>query len=189
MLINAYNNFDELINSYMKCYEASFKGEEYKAKIEEADKAIEKINAKKDKLLELNLEGNISNAEFAVRNKRFNDEIKDIEIRKREYLSRQNSSGLKTSDIVSVRNTIKTYLINGNLELTRVSVDKMIDRIYVSYINEKETEITIILRTNQKTTCRVSPKSRENGVLRHVNTFKKMIEAQEKKMAGETPDE
>ena len=61
----------------------------------------------------------------------------------------------------------------------------MIDRIYVQYVSDRETEISVILRTNQKSICQICPESKENNVLRHVNTFKKMIEEQEKKMANQ----
>ena len=184
LLMSAYNNFDELIDIYMKCYKESFRSEDYSLRIEEIDKSIEKINSKKDKLLELSLEGDISNSEFAVRNERFNDEIRELESKKREYISRQNNSGIDTKNLMTIRDTIKEYLINGDLELTRVSVDKMIDRIYVQYVSDRETEISVILRTNQKSICQIYPESKENNVLRHVNTFKKMIEEQEKKMAN-----
>ncbi len=191
MLLAVYDNFDILINKYIEYYKSSQpKQEDSSTNIAEIEEEIAKIEIKKDKLLDLSLDGRISNAEFGKRNDTFNQKIGELEKMKSELIEKSKNQNNDLESLDFIRKTIKSYIVDGQLIFTQASINQMIERIYVKPIDKYYAEITIILRTGKEQIFPAySKKIPKKPMSCFVNTFKKMIEAQEREMAqkNQTP--
>ena len=123
--INPTNVISILIKNYKK-YNISNNNIDIKRKL---IKEKELINLKKDKLLELTLNGNISNNEFTLRNNLFNKKIDILE---------QNLSNLENKEINNYIELEKylTKKINSN-HITEKIINIILNKIIVS--NEDDT--------------------------------------------------
>lgn len=108
-------------------------------KINKYNQQIEKIRIKKDKLLELNIEGNLSNSEFNEKNNQCNEEIKNINanIALLEK-SKKNFNNIET------KNTKLSKILKQNLK-SDATVEKLInlllDKIVVTKINNEKNNL------------------------------------------------
>lgn len=137
MLISSLDDFDRIAELYMSYYtESQTDNTDNSQKISDVENEIEHLNARKDKLLDFSLDEKISNAEFAKRNEKLNNEITALEKEKRILISNLKQVRDRPSEIKQIKNKIKTYIVNGELELTQASVNDMIDRIYVDTIDK-----------------------------------------------------
>ena len=128
------------------------------------------LNAKKDRLLELNLDGAISNTEFKTRNDGFNHQLQTLEaqlatIRAEER--RQKESALDTDQI---RRALKKELsfengINSNL------VSTILDRVIVKKESTKqEIRLDIFLKLGTQFEAVYDPKNLPACINRAKNT-------------------
>lgn len=103
-------------------------------KLMELNKQKNKIILKKDKLLELNIEGNLSNNEFSIKNNEYNNEIKRIneEIAKIEKakINFESFKDMKLKEILSKK------IIDSSI-ITKM-IDLLLHKIVVSKINGEE---------------------------------------------------
>ena len=185
-LLAVYDNFDSLIDKYMEYFKSAQEEEpDISKELDNVKNALKRIEQKKEKLLDLNLDGKISNVEFGNRNDKLNKEIEELEIIKSDLIDKFQPKDDTAAKFSFIKNTIKSYLVDGNLQFTQASINDMIDKIVVKPIDTYHAEITFILRTGseQKYTA-YSRKNTKFDLGCSVNTFKKMIEAQEKQMAG-----
>jgi DNA invertase Pin-like site-specific DNA recombinase len=186
MLINACDNFDEITDTYIRFFnESQETNTDISQQIASIESDISRINAKKDKLLDLNLDGKINNAEFGRRNDKLNRELITLENKKRDLTVATTTTRDYLSEVKYLRNKISSYLVNGNLELTQASINDMIERIYIDTIDKYCADVKIVLKIGTEHNFSYKrAETRLNAVGCPVNTFKKMIEAQEKQMAG-----
>ena len=93
ILTNTYENADKLAEIYSSYLNDCGDTNETvnTSRLKEIERDLKKLNSKKDKLLELSLDGSIQNAEFKRRNKIFNDEIKTLEKEKNTLLAQEMS--------------------------------------------------------------------------------------------------
>ena len=98
---------------------------------------IEGILKRKDKLLDLSIEGRISDEEFSQRNERFNDEIAKQRIRlgELEEERRKNQSMLQSIDVLRQVITRELDFTNG---FTVGVIDSLLDHIEVHPQGEGE---------------------------------------------------
>lgn len=184
LLTDAYNSFDELAELYLQFYKESKNDSTIDLKLKELEEEIAHLNARKDKLLDLSLDGKLTNTEFGIRNNRLNDDIAELEHKKRDLLTAKSGVSY-SSEISKLKEKISSYFSKGQLTLTQGTIDDLIERIYVHPKSSFHAELEIILKTGAKEQITLeSAKSPEKAMCRSVNTFKKMIEAQEKHMAG-----
>ncbi len=172
-LLEIYDNFDFIIDKYMEYYKAAQIDEKDTAsEIKRLELEIEKFERRKDKLLDLNLDGKISNEEFGKRNDKLNEDIEKLEKAKAALLEKSKSDGNPLDDFVFIKNTIKSYLKDGKLQFTQASINDMIDKILVKPTDKYTAEVSIILRTQTvKKYVAYSRKNAETEVVRSVNTF------------------
>ena len=107
----------------------------------ELNKNRDKIYLKKDKLLELNIEGNISNEEFNVRNNEFNKELSTIENqisaleRKKKNFIEIQDKNKKLEEILKQK--IKSIATKEKL------IDLLLNKIVVSKINNDKNYVEL----------------------------------------------
>ena len=131
---------------------------------------MEALNAKKDRLLELNLDGAISNTEFKTRNDGFNHQLQTLEaqlatIRAEER--RQKESALDTEKIRTVLQQELSFEngINSNL------VSTILDRVIVKKESTKqEIHLDIFLKLGTQFEAVYGPKNLPACINRARNT-------------------
>ena len=110
-------------------------------KIEQLEKEIEEIHFKKDKILELSLQGSLTNSEFYERNNLFNEKLKNLKPilnnLKQEKEKLKNSSNL----IEKLSNMIK-HKINSKSIISK-AISLLLDHIIVSKINKDKNNMEL----------------------------------------------
>lgn len=170
------SNIDEVVDRYLQLLKEAQSKSNFQSEIKKFEIEINKILQKKDRLLELNIEGRLSNIEFEKRNNIYNQELqqkeKELENLKKEQIKSQD----KKKDIFNLKDLIIRYHKHEDINLTSGVINSFIDKIYVEAIDET-LNLKIVLNTGEI-------KGKSLGFYEH--TSKKMIEAQERQMAGKT---
>jgi len=131
----------DIIHRMISRYNSALQDNAASDEIKKKQTAISKIIMKKDKILDLNIDGKISNDEFANRNNSFNEEIEtlkaDITILENEQkeMERVKSSIKSLSDIITEKinldnNSESNEIINTVLE--KIVVNKTEDKNRIS---------------------------------------------------------
>jgi DNA invertase Pin-like site-specific DNA recombinase len=108
VLENIINNKDIVISELLNIYEKSHSGHDYKSELANIAKQQEKIRQKKDKLLELSIEGLITKQEFHERNQGFNSQAEKLD-----------------NDIVIINEEIsKNKLVKNNMDYIKKALSK-----------------------------------------------------------------
>lgn len=118
----------------------------YEEEMKKYNKEKEKVLQKKDKLLELNIDGNISNAEFSEQNNRCNAELQSIEEKivlaerkKKNFLSIEKTNA-KLEKILKQK--VKSITTKDKI------IDLLLDKIVVSKINNDRNYIELNIFLN-----------------------------------------
>ena len=118
----------------------------YEEEMKKYNKEKEKVLQKKDKLLELNIDGNISNAEFSEQNNRCNAELQSIEKKlvlaerkKKNFLSIEKTN-VKLEKILKQK--VKSITTKDKI------IDLLLDKIVVSKINNDRNHIELNIFLN-----------------------------------------
>lgn len=178
-------NFDDIVNKFIQIYEKSMQSIDYTSEIKKLNDDIDKIIKKKDKILEYNLDGKISDDEFLRRNNILSDELKLLEQEIEKLEKQQENNKIKLDDIYELKKNLKRFEIIEKEDLTQNIINLFVDKIYAQPIDERHMELKIILNTGESQS-RIYEKPLNSGDLLNVRSehiFKKMIEAQEKMMA------
>ncbi len=104
-------------------------------------KEINRINIKKDKLLDLKINELISDREFKKKNNEFNEKVKLLE-QKIDELNKEDRSIIKLKEVIEAKVKIDNILENViSLLLKRIEVDKVDSKIildiYLNYFNKQ----------------------------------------------------
>lgn len=203
-LLPQIKDISQSINDYLECYTQSGGSKDHQQEMRRIEKAIEKINIKKDRLLDLSLDDSISRAEFVKRNDALNADLEPLEEELDKLRRKAQEKDPLISDVEDLRRYFLRYLdelAEQKIRLTDDIIKKLIQRIEVTPINEQEMELNIILKTQQETRTmyksaphRSTRKKSTPGIaykeqsgppqpiLRSGNMGKKMIEAYENSM-------
>ena len=141
------NNFDEYIDKYIALYEENLNKSEIDCMVENINKEIKRLEAKKENLLDLCTDGIISKNDFKEKNNKIQLEINTLKS-EMDSLINKNSSIQNT---ISELNRIRQYFFDENInknnmtdtlvyELSKVLIDKII----VDPKGDRMAEITII---------------------------------------------
>ena len=156
------NGKDSVINELIELYKISANRDNFAKERRLIDEEIESIHLKKDKLLDLSLDGRITNDEFAERNNRFNAQLGAL----REKLSNldeceEKSKSVKES-IESLRDAISSEL-DFKDGLNCGIVDSLIEKILVLKSDDKsEIKLEIHLKLLPESFCATVSRSKEN---------------------------
>jgi len=153
-LLPNIRDISQSINEYLECYLKSGGSEEKQAEIKRLQKAIDKINAKKDRLLDLSLDDSITKAEFVRRNDALNEELQPLEQQLESLRKRTGQENALVSSVEDIRSYFLKYLdeLSGQkMTLSDDIIKKLIQRIEVTPIDEQKMELNIILKTQKET--------------------------------------
>lgn len=127
---------EKMIQSLIKLYESG----ENQAKLEEhmnrCKTAIEEINRRKDKLLDLSIDGHISVEEFATRNQGFNQAL-EKECRQLEELKDRERQGRETALSIETLGQVIQKELNFDEGFSVGAMDSLLDKIVVNHTGEK----------------------------------------------------
>lgn len=197
---------DAMIQEYIRMYTEMTDDNTLPSRIEELEKIVENANRKKTKLLQLSVDGRLSDRDFELMMKKCNEEVAETEAQIEDLKEQLHSSegfGKQISTIRRVLEEAQRDAANGIVG--KDFIEKYIDRIFVTPEAEGVMRLDIRIFTGE-TAQRTLEKLRRrmgnmSGVLsiqdqnavksgvseaqgRMGNTFKKMIEAQERQMSG-----
>lgn len=166
---------EELINQYVEMYKSLSQPEEVGRRLDELKKKMDLEQKKKSKLLGYNVSGQISDRDFISLTKQCSNEIalceKEISALENEMQTRNDFK----KRIEEMRRTLKRASEDANSGVINHSfVEKYIDKIYVTPIDETHMEMKIKLFTNETTT-----KYLENLRVRTGHTFNLIMDEPE----------
>ena len=141
------NNFDEYIDKYIALYEENLNKGEIDCMVENINKEIKRLEAKKENLLDLCTDGIISKNDFKEKNNKIQLEINTLKS-EMDSLINKNSSIQNT---ISELNRIRQYFFNENINKNNMTdtlvyelSKALIDKIIVDPKGDRMAEITII---------------------------------------------
>lgn len=130
-------NKAEIIHELIELYQSIGNGSKTEEDIARCKVEIDSILKRKDKLLDLSIDGRISDEEFSQRNNRFNGEIDKLRLRLEEL----EAEKLKNQDMLQSINLLRqaiTKELNFEDGFSVGVVDTLLDRIEVHPQNEEE---------------------------------------------------
>ena len=131
-------NRTEIVHELVQIYQSIGNGSRAEEDIARCKVNIDSILKRKDKLLDLSIDGRISDAEFSQRNDRFNEEIERLRLRlaELEEEKRKNQELLTSIDVLRQAITEELSFADG---FSTGIVDALLDRIEVHPQTEKNT--------------------------------------------------
>lgn len=186
MIANVINQsvdgIDHIAEEYVKIYRKVVlnNADDHASEIEKMEAQVKKIREKMDKILDYNLDGKISDEEFLRRNSGFNEQIKQLEDRIAEISIKPDSESAIEQKLMSISKKIKEFKGIEKTDIDRKVVEYLLDRIDVLPTGERTVSIKFYINTGEERSLVYDKDSM--GCSEHI--FKKMIEAQEKQMAG-----
>lgn len=136
----------DLIQEYASIYKSVANSEDYEKQIEILESEIERINLKKDKILDYNLDGKISDEEYTKRNDAFNEELK---IKNSQIIECRNKLGNSDNIDKVLKDIGRVFNEMRNIEFTEVNsrmIDNLFDKIIAKPIAEKHMELIFVLK-------------------------------------------
>lgn len=175
--------FEDIVEKYMDLYEKARQNSDFSSERRKICDEVEKINMKKDKLLEYNLDGKIQDQEFLRRNDLLNETLKQYEKRLMEIDEEEEMSRLHMEEVYKLKKQLQSHLTISPDDFTQHMIDLFVHKIYAEPLGEHQMRLEFVLNTGEKRIrAYENYKSKNNGSCSGY-TFKKMIEAQEKMMA------
>jgi hypothetical protein len=171
-----------IIEEYTKLYAETIKNDTSSVDLQKLKDRLDLLSKKKSKLLEYNIAGQISDRDFISMNKEIAQESAEIYSTIEEIENEVNSrTGFKEKI-----EEIKTILKNAESEASQKMIDsafvnKYIDKIYVTPVDDGVIEISVKLFTGD-TYAKTFKKLGSHLTSRTGHTFKKMIESYENSM-------
>ena len=171
-------NVAALIEEYMQMYRSLDEDNQIPKQIAQQKQRLEIAQKKKSKLLEYNVTGQLSDADFLAMNKACTEEIKDAEAQILDLEQQQFSKDEFRKHMDAIRTTLEAARRDAAQGIiTADFVSKYIDKILVTPEDDGTLRLDIKIFTGQNT-----QKYLTKLALRTGHTFKKMIEAYENSM-------
>lgn len=168
-------NVAVLIEEYMEMYRALDEDNQIPKQITQQKERLDLAQKKKNKLLEYNVTGQLSDADFLAMNKACTEEIKDAEAQILELEQQMFSREEFRKHMDTVRATLEAARRDAAQGMiTADFVSKYIDKILVTPEDDGSMRLDIKIFTGETT-----QKYLAKLALRTGHTFKKMIEAYE----------
>lgn len=135
----------DLVDEYIELYKSVVDEKGNKEELERLKAEIVRINLKKDKILDYNLDGKISDAEYTKRNDDFNIQLKEKEKRIAEI---ENISSYDKIE-EDIKHIMRVFESMKNIDFTEINykmIDELFDRIIVKTIDDKNAELYFVLK-------------------------------------------
>ncbi|MBQ7329413.1 MAG: recombinase family protein [Oscillospiraceae bacterium] len=171
-------NVAALIEEYMEMYRSLDEDNQIPKQIAQQKERLELAQKKKSKLLEYNVTGQLTDADFLTMNKQCTEEIKDAEAQILDLEQQMFSREEFRKHMDTIRATLEAAQRDAAQGMiTAEFVSKYIDKILVTPEDDGSLRLDIKIFTGETT-----QKYLEKLTLRTGHTFKKMIEAYEQGM-------
>ncbi len=171
---------EALIEEYIEMYRSLDDDGTLARQIAEQKKRMELAEKKKAKLLEYNVTGQLSDADFLSMNKQCTEELDAAQTALRELEEQQYSGEEFRRHMEEIRQTLRAAQTDAAQGMiTKEFIEKYIDKIFVTPENEHTARLEIRIFTGES--CRRYLDRLES---RTGHTFKKMIEKYENDMTS-----
>ena len=157
---------DEYIDDYIDIFNKSSRVETLSKQINDLNKQIEKLQKRKQKILDLYTDDLITKNDFVAENSKIVKQLDEFE----GELSELGNSNNRKDEAIKRMNDIRKYFhttFNSNKSLSNEAIDSLcktlIEKIMVSSISNKEMDISIILKTGDKSDYTVTSSRANNG--------------------------
>jgi len=130
-----------IIDKLVKIYSSISEGSDLREDVAKTKVEIDRVTAMKDKLLELSIEGRLSNEEFEKRNNAFNADIQRLEARLANLKEDAEKNRALSANVEALRGMIAGEL-DFNEGFPPQVVEALLDRVEV-YPTEKKNEIDL----------------------------------------------
>ena len=171
-------NVAALIDEYMEMYRSLDEDNQIPKQIEEQKQRRDIAQKKKSKLLEYNVTGQLSDADFLAMNKACTEEIKDAEAQIHELEQQMFSREEFRKHMDTIRATLEAARRDAAQGMVTVEwVNKYIDKVLVTPEDDGSLRLDIKIFTGETTQKYLASLRGRTG-----HTFKKMIEAYEQGM-------
>lgn len=141
-----FKNKNEIIKEMLDYYSNLKIDNNYQYEISNIKKEIKSIEAKKEKLLELNMDSSISNLEFKERNDKYNEEISSLNIRVGKVEQERKLMADSFGNIKVIEDAIKKQVDYKN-NVTEF-VDKFLEEIIVYKENNDRHKLLLKIYLN-----------------------------------------
>ncbi|MBO5323658.1 MAG: recombinase family protein [Oscillospiraceae bacterium] len=169
-------NVAALIEEYMEMYRSLDEDNQIPKQIARQKERLELAQKKKSKLLEYNVTGQLSDADFLAMNKACTEEIKDAEAQIHELEQQMFSREEFRKHMDTIRATLEAARRDAAQGMVTVEwVNKYIDKILVTPEEDGSLQLDIKIFTGETTQKYLANLRSRTG-----HTFKKMVEAYEK---------
>ena len=179
--IDIAENIDEYVTDFLRLYDETERADDQAKQIDMLKAKLGKENTKRDKLLELYVDGTITKSEFSERNAKIGIEISNLEEDIIELQKRNISEKEYRRELKEIENYFRT-MYDPATQMTKEQVDAMteaiVERITVIPVNKNNMKLEIALKTGANGNIPYSTSGRHTAC-RSGNTFKKMIESYE----------
>ena len=171
-------NVAALIEEYMEMYRSLDEDNQIPKQIDHQKERLELAQKKKSKLLEYNVTGQLSDADFLAMNKACTEEIKDAQAQILELEQQMYSKEEFRKHMDTIRATLEAAQRDAAQGMVTAQwVSKYIDKIFVTPEEEGSLRLDIKIFTGESTQKYLAKLAHRTG-----HTFKKMIEAYEQGM-------
>ena len=171
-------NVKALIEEYMEMYRSLDEDNQIPKQIAQQKERLELAQKKKSKLLEYNVTGQLTDADFLTMNKACTQEIKDAEAQILELEQQLFSKEEFRKHMDAIRSSLEAARRDAAQGMiTADFVSKYIDKILVTPEDDGSMRLDIKIFTGETTQKYLANLARRTG-----HTFKKMIEAYEQGM-------
>lgn len=146
-LINKSGDIQAAIEKYISLVEKNIDFSDDWAEISRLKNMVLQLKKKKEKLLDLNLDGIITNSEYLDKSKKFKDEIQNINNKLSELESKEEAnkdSHLKLKKIGKILNDLQGV---GPEDITKTVLGEFLDKIVINPKRPQECEILFFLKT------------------------------------------
>lgn len=141
-----FENKDFILNEMVSYYSNLKLSNTYQREIIKVNNKVDEIKRKKDKILELNINGNITNLEFKERNDAFNEEILNLKNKSTILKKEKDLIKISTSNLENIKFNIKKQLeFKNNIQ---EFVELFLDEIIVSKIDNDRNNIKLDIFLN-----------------------------------------
>ena len=136
----------EIVEELAQIYASADSKGKLKAETSKCKAEMETIQRRKDRLLDLSIDGNISNAEFSARNERFNTELKVLEERLQTLEEERRKEHEWAQSVQALKQVIAREL-DFSEGFTVGLVDALLDHMEVMGTGDKKTvRVTVYLK-------------------------------------------
>ena len=136
----------EIVEELIRIYSSVDTKDKIEAETAKCRAEMDAILQRKDRLLDLSISGNLSNAEFAVRNERFNAELKILEDRLAELEKQRQDDQDRVQYIRALKQVISREL-DFSEGFTIGLVDALLDHMEVMGTEDKRVvHVTVYLK-------------------------------------------